>query len=419
MRKCKFNSQKGAISAFVMISMSFFLVVILGIYMITAKRAQTQTQSISIAQDQYYVEGEEEEAYDNRIASTSEVIPIYTKEQLWSVGENDALEIDGMVYTFASDASYELKNDIIINIDELKNSNFKDNFANITKNGFDIFYYYQEKYYTPVNYSGTVLSDITPVLSASGPDFSNISIITNGMSGEYYLFADANISKKLGYVTDGLLLNYDGIMNGQFKHDVSTSTWKDLSGNGNDGVLQNFDNNEASGWKENCLSFDGANDYVFLDNILNNTEDFTIEYIMPQKRYYSWEYFFGIQANRFGLESGSGQNRRLYINTGDTAWHVFFEWNSLMGNLNEVVSNTIVVDNTFLKGYKNASCLYNNTSNTYDVDTSGDSFNIGADGRASLPTLTDCYSFRIYNRALTDEEIQQNYKIDKDRFNIE
>lgn len=121
MKKKELRSQKGAISVFVMVAMVFFLVTIMGIYMVSSKRAQTQTQSVGVAQGQYYEEGEETEKYNERINTSDEVIPIYTKEQLWSVGSGNAVEIEGTVYEFLSSASYKLQNDIVINLSEYNN----------------------------------------------------------------------------------------------------------------------------------------------------------------------------------------------------------------------------------------------------------------------------------------------------------
>ena len=52
MRKEKLKSQKAAISIFVVVAMLFFLVTIMGLFMITSKRAQTQTESFGMIQDQ-------------------------------------------------------------------------------------------------------------------------------------------------------------------------------------------------------------------------------------------------------------------------------------------------------------------------------------------------------------------------------
>ena len=101
MEEKSIKSQKGAISVFVTIAMIFFLVTTLGIYMISSKRAQTQTQSVERMQTQYYTEEEEIQKYNAKIESSDEIIPIYTKEQYWSIGENKWIEIDGKIYDFS------------------------------------------------------------------------------------------------------------------------------------------------------------------------------------------------------------------------------------------------------------------------------------------------------------------------------
>lgn len=44
-------------------------------------------------------------------------------------------------------------------------------------------------------------------------------------------------SEELGYVTNNLMLHYDGIINSGTAHNSSVTTWKDLSGNNRDGTL--------------------------------------------------------------------------------------------------------------------------------------------------------------------------------------
>ena len=189
MKKYNFKDKTGAISAFTMISMAFFIVVILGAYVITSRRAQTQTQSVETIQNYYEADGEEQ--YNKKIAVAGSKIPIYTKEQLWSIGENVSIEIDGIVYDFSSTepTRYELKNDIVININDLRYSKFKDNYVIDNENGYKIYYYYNDDYFTLLNYSGTKYADGVAVLSATGTNFATVSDTTIGLTGNYYLFA--------------------------------------------------------------------------------------------------------------------------------------------------------------------------------------------------------------------------------------
>ncbi len=190
MRKEKLKSQKAAISIFVVVAMLFFLVTIMGLFMITSKRAQTQTESFGMIQDQYYEEGEETEKYFSKIATSSEIIPIYSKEQFWSIGTGTKVEIEGKIYTFSDTAQYQLQNDIIINIKtDLARVEFKE--PAINKNNHKILYYYEDNYYTLLNYSGTKIAEGNAVLCASGENFSTITkgVSVVGSGEKYYLFA--------------------------------------------------------------------------------------------------------------------------------------------------------------------------------------------------------------------------------------
>ena len=61
------------------------------------------------------------------------------------------------------------------------------------------------------------------------------------------------------YTKEGLIVWYDGQDRGK-----DTSLWKDKSGNNNDGVLMNINNDASSGWTDNSLILDGIDDWVNL-----------------------------------------------------------------------------------------------------------------------------------------------------------
>ncbi len=133
------KNQKGAISIFVVLSMLFLLAIIVGIYTINAKRAQTQTESIELVKDRYYTAGEEERIYEDRVSTETRNIPVSTKEQLWSMRTGKNIEIEGSIYQFTEEATYVLQNDIILNI----NSDMKEfDDTNLLDSDYEIYYYY-------------------------------------------------------------------------------------------------------------------------------------------------------------------------------------------------------------------------------------------------------------------------------------
>lgn len=71
-----------------------------------------------------------------------------------------------------------------------------------------------------------------------------------------------------GYVTDGLVLYYDAINNTGSGHSSSTTTWKDLSGNGNDGTVT------GGTWTGNTLNFSISNN----SNGVKTNKNFAIDF---------------------------------------------------------------------------------------------------------------------------------------------
>lgn len=229
---------------------------------------------------------------------------------------------------------------------------------------------------------------------------------------------ESEIKKEyIGYVAEGMLLHYDGIINTRNGSNKSAeiNTWEDLSGNRNDGTLN------GCTWEKNNLSFDGVDDWVSLDNIIDGNQNITIEYVINQKRLKNWEYLWGIKANYFGLESGASCYRNLYYNntTNSEDAGVLYNVSVIMGELNKIVANSIVLSAQKINAYNNSNKLITNQNLDRTLYTDGSVFGIGSDGNGEYNTLMDCYAFRIYNRALTDEEVKINYEIDKTRFNIQ
>src|SRR5699024_709929 len=67
-------------------------------------------------------------------------------------------------------------------------------------------------------------------------------------------------------IKEGLLLWYD--FKGMRNTDTNKEVAKDLSGNGNDGTLTNFNFTEGSGYKDNTLVFDGVDDSLTIPELV-------------------------------------------------------------------------------------------------------------------------------------------------------
>jgi hypothetical protein len=233
-----------------------------------------------------------------------------------------------------------------------------------------------------------------------------------------------NTSLDLPYVKSGLLLWYDGIYNGGLGiHNDGTSPnkniWKDLSGNNNDGQLINF-NHTSNGWLENGLKFTTLTDFVKMVAI--NTPYRTVEVVFAKNEnivdekpivcnYESGGIGLTIYYNKF-------RNPTYIAGTGYT--------NLQEGSVIEkdkLYYSSVAYDGTYIKDYvQGVNWATVNISGIIGIPGAGSIYVLngnpaGTDTVYSLSKET-IYSVRIYDRALTLEEITQNYAIDKARFNL-
>ena len=250
------------------------------------------------------------------------------------------------------------------------------------------------------------------------------------------------------YITRGLVLLLNGEYNDGTTHSNSINVWKDLSGNGNNAVLSGFDFNDESGWIYNGLHFTGK-EYVSLNDL--SSSQMTIEMVVrfdsisdvdtptqsvlscinnggaglvfnqlnasdiTKRGKFSFDVYTSneenpvssvvapeiIQANKIYSVSGSVGTIALEQQEGDD---IAYETNAQLLSVNGEVDGIPFND-------------------TYVSPATGSNFVIGGNPLAGAGAQTQfkgtIYCIRIYNRALTEEEIKQNYEIDKQRYGIE
>jgi hypothetical protein len=208
-------------------------------------------------------------------------------------------------------------------------------------------------------------------------------------------------------VTDGLVLHLDAGRAESFGGDGTT--WRDLSGNGNNGTLVNGVGFSAE--EGGSLIFDGSNDYVTLSS----------SQIAPGTGAFTWNFWVKLNdlSNLSVLFSGTGSNSGygvIFANSagyglgyyasgyaivdspalGSSWWYITFTGNGgADGPRNlKLYRNTIQAGSTFTNNY-------NFTSTTPIIGANHSSFAELMRGNIS--------NVSYYNRALTAAEIQQNY----------
>ena len=240
-------------------------------------------------------------------------------------------------------------------------------------------------------------------------------------------------------VTNGLVLNLDAGRKSSYPN--TGTTWFDISGNANNGTLTNgpiF--GTANG---GVITFDGVNDYVQMSNTLTlGTNQFTIEFWINNKYNYTSGNLKNTILSNY-LDYASSWNTYLYIgiyygtNGGD-----FGSFNSngdiylinSVGNFIMNSSNTGKINITnnqwthvcFVRNgndvstYKNGVKLatINNVSTANNNYSGSRSFKIGGGVSNTQNHFGDLSNNRIYNTALTDVEVLQNFNATKSRFGL-
>ena len=231
---------------------------------------------------------------------------------------------------------------------------------------------------------------------------------------------------KLGYVTNGLLVMYD------YETGIDDGKWLDISGNGKDGILKNFDSIDTS----NGLQFDGVDDYVLMGEYNYNNITMQIVFKYDEVKYKdSYNYIF----NNF---EGGGYGFYSYDEMKKNTFEVCINGNYLMHNTNNSYKNgngdlmdTIDISKKyFLSGsYDSKMVVFYENNKRYFIEKVGTTcfpsentyLIIGGNPEGSIldewagKFKGKVYSVRFYDRALSDDEVIQNFNIDKMRFDLE
>lgn len=237
-------------------------------------------------------------------------------------------------------------------------------------------------------------------------------------------------------ITDGLVLCLDA--GNPKSYPGSGTNWTDLSRNGNNGTLTNGPTFSTDG--VGSIVFDGANDFVNLGNILDNLPTMTIcTWINVNSVPVGVNTFFGIvkKADDIGVGAGwafyytgNGGNGSttftlctMIQGAGGTTYNqpwtsTVFEKNKWLFCCSRVPSFTGTIE-MFVNGIKQPNGSYNRAGTVTSTSTS-----IYVDIARNDASIYGKYgnhktgNVMIYNRALSDSEVLQNYNATKGRFKL-
>lgn len=233
------------------------------------------------------------------------------------------------------------------------------------------------------------------------------------------------VNTRNSIVTSGLVLYLDA---GSKQSYVSGSTvWSDLSGNNNSGSLVNGPAFSSDGG--GAIAFDGSNDTVSFQSTFNATTAGLVGYHSVEMWVYPYRtdqpndglirslnaggepfgryLHYIIRSNKFYLGWYGVDTPGLRTISPNNWYHVVFMFDTddrqkiyVNGTLD--AQSAIISGNAYLTGGK----FYNGATAGITLSLYGTYF------QGLLPVT------RIYNRALTPQEIQQNYNATKTRFGL-
>jgi hypothetical protein len=206
------------------------------------------------------------------------------------------------------------------------------------------------------------------------------------------------------------------------------TVWRDVSGNGNNGTLVNGVGYNSANL--GTLVFDGVNDYVSVANnvLLRPASELTIEYVIKGTTPSSWCPILGYGNGDYTngnylvwVEGGDGAlNSLCRINNGGTVTEYRqYSAQTISNSTFKYMTFTMKVGDAIRSYYNGASTgsatslpagglfHYGGTTSPYQIVGLG-----GAWLNGSIPLV------RLYNRALTAQEVSQNFNAIRGRFNL-
>ena len=214
--------------------------------------------------------------------------------------------------------------------------------------------------------------------------------------------------------------------------------WSDLSGNSNNGVLNNMQYDleaESGAGGTRSFDFDGTSDYISIgnDSSLNfgSAGNFTLEAVVKLNTADDNEMIVGKQNGHFGQgyairieESGSSNDWgvQLHAEQSDGTMYRYISTQSIKQDFTHIIAvfdRSSAAATLYLNGANGitGTTLSANLSALGDLDVSQD-FTIGGDSDGNYNIDGKIVIVRVYNKALTSTEAKQNFRATKGRFGL-
>ena len=264
-----------------------------------------------------------------------------------------------------------------------KDNNLKDVYAFSEKTGI---VYYIKGYKVGKNVYYTLTDELKGQIGY-GKDTSNISnskVISETASTDY--------------VQDGLVLLLDGIHNIRGGHSTSTNVWEDLSGNNYDVTMKNITINE------NNMYFSGGSSIMYSSN---NIDAVSVEMVLELEESSQDSQYIASFGSLYKILAWTPSEKGFSLGNGKKRY--------LLEDLYKKSSISVQYNPDVM--YLNSKKLENSLEQ--EPWSAPPKYPFMISGYANGWRLKGkIYSIRVYNRALTQDEINHNYEMDKKRFGI-
>jgi hypothetical protein len=220
-----------------------------------------------------------------------------------------------------------------------------------------------------------------------------------------------------GIVTDGLVLNLDAGFTPSYPK--NGTTWYDLSGNNRHYTLKN-----GTSWSNGSFILDGVDDFIEgpPSNSFDIVQDHTIELVVKTTQIkQSVTFFWRSDNNRAILTHTPWDDGRIYYDIGGCcggSQRIDYSNPNTLNNLMYYTYRTRSDVKPYRHIYQNGVAKVNSGNNENSTITFNSSpMIIGGEG-SSISYKGHIYMLRVYNRALSDSEILQNFNAQKGRFGL-
>ena len=380
--------KKGISMIVLLITIAVFLILVT-VVTISSNKILNNTKKKQFAREIYEVQNlvdkykyeKEEYPYTILDDNTNESISIDITDEIKNQFENENITEDNKVVLYSIDLNKIGAENITRGIK--KDNNLKDVYAFSNKTGI---VYYIDGYKVGNNTYYTLTDELKGQIGyvKDTSNISNSKVISETAS--------------MDYVQDGLVLLLDGIHNIRGGHSTNTNVWEDLSGNNYDVTMKNITINE------NNMYFSGDTSIMYSENNINAVSVEMVLELEETEQIEQYIAYFGSTdkilawsptENAFSL----GHNKKRYsIDKLYKLSSISVQYNPDVMYLNSKELGLNVGSETWMCGQK------------YPFMISGYSGGWRMKGKI--------YSIRVYNRALTQEEINHNYMVDKARYGI-